>query len=793
MVSSRFVPLGLLLPLSTTLALISCKGDEGRAEVDDDGIVDDELGTENDNGESASETADSADDVTTTFDDSSESDTDCSACGNDCCGPEEQCDPDLQQCVIDCGEEEPCGDPAQCCNAGEICYAGGCIVPGSPCQVGVCATDTETGCNEGEVCDGELGLCVPDIANKDCTYTPEAGVFDPIPRFTWGRRKVRACMDDSACQKEEVCMAGTCTVTWPHVQPTDDDNPNHYQVVSTPSVADLDGDCIPEIVFNSYNAQNYTTNGILRAIRGDTGAKVWTISDPAYRSDSGATPAIGDLDYDGTPEVVNPGEGAWLYAVAADGTILWKSDNYTGTGKSGSPSIVNMDLQGNAEIVYGRTVFDSAGQLLWTGNGGVGNNGSVGQLSCVADLNGDLRPEVIAGGTAYTFTGTVGVDFAGSTLWTQGGDGFCGVADFHLDGIPEVVVVRSGSIDMLDGPTGAVLAQFPIPSGGAGGPPNIADFDGDGTPDIGTAGGARYVVVQFDGVSTLTKLWDAVTKDVSSNRTGSSVFDFDGDGRNEVIYGDEYYLRIYPGTEPDCAMDPPGPLCDQNMTDAEILFRDIESSATRVEYPVIADVDGDFKSEIVVSTNNYSEQGDIGDGGVEVFEDRLDNWVATRPIWNQHTYHITNVEIDGSVPVVEQSNWEVPAGSPFNSYRRNAQGAVQNCAPDLVAQDLESVGMCTSEVTFSARVCNQGCLGVGPGVAVTFTEQAEGILGTVETDKAIPAGACIKVQLTIPSPGTAPYDVSVAVDNDEMGGGAFNECVEDNNLFGPVELCPNIG
>ena len=72
-------------------------------------------------------------------------------------------------------------------------------------------------------------------------------------------------------------------------------------------------------------------------------------------------------------------------------------------------------------------------------------------------------------------------------------------------------------------------------------------------------------------------------------------------------------------------------------------------------------------------------------------------------------------------------------------------------------------------------------------------EQEAGVLGTIETDKAIPAGGCIKVQITVPAPGAAPYDVSVAVDNDEMGAGAFNECVEDNNEFGPVELCPNIG
>ncbi len=777
-----------LRPLFPLLILAAC-GDGGRASDADEGITNnDEIGSESAS-ESASESSTTAND---TFD-SSSSETGCSPCGSDCCTPDETCDEMLLECVLDCGDADPCGDPAMCCGEGQVCYAGGCIVPGDACEVGVCATDTETGCKPDEVCDGELGYCVPDITNADCTFTPEAGVFDPVPRFTWGVRKVRNCMDDSQCQKEEVCNAGTCAVTWPHLTPADDDNPAHYQVCSTPSVGDLDGDCIPEIVFNSYNAQNYTANGILRAIRGDTGEKLWSITDPAYRSDSAATPAIGDLDYDGSPEVVNPGEGTWLYAVAADGTILWKSDNYSGAGRSGSPSIVNMDLQGNAEIVYGRTVFDSNGALLWAGAGSIGNSGGVGQLSCVADLDGDLRPEVIAGSTAYEFTGTVGVDFSGSALWTTGADGFCGVADFQLDGIPEVVLVRGGSIDVLDGPTGAVLAQFAIPGGGAGGPPNIADFDGDGFPDIGTAGGSNYVVAKFDGMSTMTKLWQAATKDVSSNRTGSSVFDFDGDGRSEVIYGDEWYLRIYPGIEPDCALNPVGPACDGIMTDAEILFIDINSSRTRAEYPVIADVDGDFKAEIIVSTNNESSQGDIGDAGIEVFEDRLDNWVTTLPIWNQHTYHVTNVDPKGGIPLVEQNNWSFPAGDPYNSYRRNAQGGVENCAPDLVLQDLDQVGMCTDEVTFKVRVCNQGCLGVGPGVKVTFSEADAGVIGTVETNKAIPAGACVSVQITVPTPANPPLDVSASVDDDGMGKGALNECIEDNNAIGPKELCITIG
>jgi hypothetical protein len=57
---------------------------------------------------------------------------------------------------------------------------------------------------------------------------------------------------------------------------------------------------------------------------------------------------------------------------------------------------------------------------------------------------------------------------------------------------------------------------------------------------------------------------------------------------------------------------------------------------------VIVDVDGDFKAEIVFPTNNDGGSGPL-DAGLEVWGDSLDNWVTTRPVWNQHTYHITNV------------------------------------------------------------------------------------------------------------------------------------------------------
>ncbi|MCA9687318.1 MAG: hypothetical protein KC457_34475, partial [Myxococcales bacterium] len=212
--------LSLALPLSVLALLPLACGDDGRTEGDDEiGLT----STDSDSDGSDSESSTTLD-TTTTLDTDT---TGCDApCGDDCCGDGEVCDLDDLVCVIDCGDDPVCGDaPGQCCSAGEVCYAGGCIVPGADCMVSSCATDTRSSCGVGEVCDPDLGACVPDLADQTCTYQPEAGVFDPVPRFSWGARKVRACMTDMDCQKEEICDMGTCAVTWPHITPAMDDEP----------------------------------------------------------------------------------------------------------------------------------------------------------------------------------------------------------------------------------------------------------------------------------------------------------------------------------------------------------------------------------------------------------------------------------------------------------------------------------------------------------------------------------------------------------------------------------------
>ena len=126
-----------------------------------------------------------------------------------------------------------------------------------------------------------------------------------------------------------------------------------------------------------------------------------------------------------------------------------------------------------------------------------------------------------------------------------------------------------------------------VPGGGGNsGPPTIADFDGDTLAEIGTAGGHNMVVFDPDGPEPV--LWQQPTKDTSSAVTGSTVFDFEGDGKAEVVYSDELQLRIYEGNT------------------GKVLFSHCNTSGTLCEYPVIVDVDNDTHAEIVVANNNYA-------------------------------------------------------------------------------------------------------------------------------------------------------------------------------------------
>jgi hypothetical protein len=91
------------------------------------------------------------------------------------------------------------------------------------------------------------------------------------------------------------------------------------------------------------------------------------------------------------------------------------------------------------------------------------------------------------------------------------------------------------------------------------------------------------------------------------------------------------------------------------------------TSGTLTEYPVVADIDNDGSAEIVVVSNAHPSVP-TPSPTVQVIKDKQDRWVQARRIWNQHTYHVTNVREDGTIPQFEKRSW-----MQLNTFRTNAQ------------------------------------------------------------------------------------------------------------------------
>ena len=523
-----------------------------------------------------------------------------------------------------------------------------------------------------------------------------------------------------------------------------DVEPSRGSVISTPIVVDLDLDGIPEVVFTSRGRGS--ANGSIRVVSGLDGRDLFTVEGLNAR---GTSPlATGDIDRDGFPEIIAVLPNATrIMALEHDGTLKWISAPVESMGHGGA-SIADVDGDGLPEIIVGRQVLNNDGSLRWTGTGGRTDN--YGQLSLVADLDMDGSPEIVAGNTAYRATGSI--FWQDATLPA----GYNAIGNFDADPFPEVVLIGSGRLWLLEHTGDVKWGPVAHPGISLGGPPTVADFDGDGLPEIGAGARRAYAVFDTDG----TVLWQAVTDDSSSGRTGSSVFDFEGDGAAEVVYADEIFLRVYRGT------------------DGTVLFEEPIGSATTLEYPVIADIDNDGASEILV----------VGDGtidgtardGVHAFGGTVNRWLPTRSLWNQHTYHITNINGDATIPEREPNNWEI-----FNNYRQNVP--VEGCLaaqPDLTASFTRKVAS-ANDVTLTVKIGNGGGAAVGPEIPVSFYDgdpSAGGVLLTTATTGGLMGRRFRDVSVTVPL-GTQALPLWVVADDEGGLTGIHDESDETNNAL----------
>jgi hypothetical protein len=657
-------------------------------------------------------------------------------------------------------------------------------------------------CALGSTCAPKQDPCA---TNDDCWFDSYCENSACIPYETPPEKT-----HDPSCRIQvaidAIVPAVQCRWTGP---PPGDAHPEHYHVMSTPIVVDLDLDgdpktLKPSIVFTSFpTVGSYGQPGVLRIVDGGDCSQQFSLSDPADATGSPASAAAGDLDGDGRAEIVATTYDGGLIAFRFDLATksfarLWRSGTCPGgsgppttadtpaKGTWSGPAIHDLDDDGTPEIISGGMVYRADGCLASS------SVHAAGIESVIADVDADGKMELVHGDAIYEWTGsdwTPEPYFIGTGL----ANGQVAVADMGQFPLAsqggqdraEVVVISGGTarVQTIEGTV--VFGPVTVPGGG-GGPPTIADFDGDGRPEFATAGGGNYVVFDFDCLAngnstdcggqpkTDGVLWTQPSQDKSSGVTGSSVFDFDANGSAEAVYADECFLRVYEGAT------------------GKVLYSAARSSGTTYENPVIVDVDGDYRTEIVSSVNNYA--GDLGcpatdpllpsasfeqNHGIVVLRDAEDRWAASRPIWNQHAYAVTHVGDLGQIPKSSavKPNWMQPG---LNNFRQNVQGDFDPLGvPDLTAGGEVGAVKCDGSVaTIEARVCNRGALPMVSGTEVSFFESTEAgsLLCTAQIPIALQVAECTVVSCQADLGGKT-VDVFVKVDPQSL----VPECYENNN------------
>jgi hypothetical protein len=762
-------------------------------------------------------------------------------------------------CVTACG--------AGCCGAGEVCLDGGACRT----DLGGCASSAE--CQADSHCVD--GHCIPyeqGESNPDCHRLVVIGLFQPTLHCEW-------------------------TGGGPN-----DPYPDHVQVLSTPVVVDFDfdGDATtkrPALVFASYNQTDgacglgadgtgNTGYGILRVVDGKTCQTLYTID--AAKVNGASTPTVGDLDGDGRPEIVaysaTGGLVAFKYRPTEDKfVVLWTSHNADGSASNPNaglcmwtgPSLADLDDDGAPEALLGGVVYDATGKLV-DGHLGALHTMGTGIFPVLADVDGDGRIELVDGATAYSFDPAthqyvLRASGMGTPGWTAVADfgtfgASAGADDFTaLDQLAEIAVVGGGHarIQTIDGRV--VFGPVSLPGSTGGGPPTIGDFDGDGLPEIAAAGSDSYTI--FDpncqaaapdpvrcptprdptGVNGYPDgiLWTSTSQDHSSNITGSSIFDFDGDGHAEAIYADECYVRVYRGA------------------DGAVIFSQPRSSCTWHENPVVADVDGSFQSKLVVPSNENchvqcaaldpefaglrcqtsadcpsalpcdagfcrctqdSECGQTGVGGgffcrdapagtpgtgqtcraghvisggaaygeptdknhgVRIYADVLDRWVSSRMIWSQHAYAITHISETGVV--AKTSDWiQNFRTAGLNNFRQNTQGALRpDDSPDTTSAGIAWSCDASYTLHLSVQMCNRGTAPVGAGTPLAFYRgdpSLRELLCAAQTPAILAPGECVALSCDAPDQTpNAVFDVTAVADDPGTGVPRYNECIGTNN------------
>jgi subtilisin family serine protease len=252
------------------------------------------------------------------------------------------------------------------------------------------------------------------------------------------------------------------------------------------------------------------------------------------------SPALGDVDGNGDPEIVITNRNGHVYALNHDGSILL--DVNTGEDLQGTPALADLDQTGDVEIILGSFsgkvyVIDQSGNFWGNFPLDLGISNRIAGGIAVGDVNADMMPDLVCG----TYSGNVYAISADSAAILPGFPANAlirvtttpAIAD--LDGAgPAPVQIITGSwgrrISLING-DGSVAAFYTLPSRIETNP-SISDLDGDGSADIifGTNDNELYAIHANGDV------FNGFPININGHPSrGIALADLDGSGSPEIV------------------------------------------------------------------------------------------------------------------------------------------------------------------------------------------------------------------------------------------------------------------
>jgi outer membrane protein assembly factor BamB len=238
-------------------------------------------------------------------------------------------------------------------------------------------------------------------------------------------------------------------------------------------------------------------------------------------------------------------------AVAQNPAILWSYD--TRDASFGQTAAGDIDGDGKLELVFGCYRNDSSvyalnaedGSLLWKNQTpGPGTDGCNDTAPIIVDADGNGTLDVIVPSscnpTTYCFDGSTG-----AIIWaapSRGSDSPPTVADIDGDGKLEILHGEFGGwVRCLNAEDGSLAWELAVDTRSwIQTAPTLLDADGDGAMDFivatwnSTAGDTN--TIRAYRCSDRALLWSVPLADVTYH--GTTVADFDKDGRPELAIGD---------------------------------------------------------------------------------------------------------------------------------------------------------------------------------------------------------------------------------------------------------------